>query len=98
LGQLRQRRPFGDKQLKQPVDVAHPLAHDHAELSEVRSDGADQAAALSDQKVAGSVEQENGLLVGALDRHELHGGPLHRFTDRLGIRHVVLLALDVGGA
>jgi hypothetical protein len=71
-GQLRQRRPFGDKQPKQPVDVAHPLAHDHAELSEVRSDGADQAAALSDQKVAGSVEQENGLLVGALDRHKPH--------------------------
>src|SRR5215472_6387605 len=49
-----------------PVDVAHPLAHDHAEFSEVRSNGADQAAALSDQKVAGSVEQENGLLVGPL--------------------------------
>src|SRR5215472_16205793 len=53
-------------------------------------------AATSDQKVAGSVEQENGLLVGALDRHEPHSRPLHRFADRFGIRRVVLLALDVG--
>jgi hypothetical protein len=29
---------------KQSVDVAHPLAHNHAELSEVRSDGAERGA------------------------------------------------------
>jgi hypothetical protein len=41
------------------------------------------------------VKEKRGLLIGALDRHEPHRRTLYRFADRLGIGHVVLLALDV---
>src|SRR5206468_9715292 len=36
------------------------------------------------------------LLVTALDRHEAHPRPAHRFADRFGVDRVVLAAFDVG--
>ena len=35
------------------------------------------------------------MLIRTLDRNEPHRRPLDRFADRLGVGHVVLLALDV---
>lgn len=61
----------------------------------------DQGGPLSDQQITGSVQHEDAVLVGALDRHEAHRGPRHGLTDRCRIRSIILLpaqtGFDVGG-
>ncbi len=42
------------------------------------------------------MQHHDGLLLGRLRRHEPHRRPGDRLTDRLSVRHVVLLALHVG--
>ena len=60
------------------------------------SDRIEQHGALAHQQIPGPMKNENTLSLRAFDRHEPHGRPGHRFADRLGIRHVVLLAFDIG--
>jgi hypothetical protein len=44
----------------------------------------------------GTVQRQYRLLLAILHRNKTHAGPAHRFTNRFGIRHVVLIRLDVG--
>ncbi len=52
----------------------------------------DRLRALTNQKVAGPVSHRR-LLSLALDGNEPHGRPRRCFRNRLGIRHIVFLAL-----
>ena len=54
----------------------------------------DGLGTLADEEVSGPEDHGGRLLRLALYGHEAHGRPLGGFADRLGIRHVVLLALD----
>ena len=54
----------------------------------------DGLGALADEEVSGPEDHGGRLLRLALHGHEAHGRPLGGLADRLGIRHVVLLALD----
>ena len=56
----------------------------------------DDCGLLPDEEVPGAMKHQATLLLRRFGRHEAHAGPLHRFTDRLGIGRIVLLALDVG--
>ena len=48
------------------------------------------------RRLANAVEDQQGLLLLALDRDEAHGWPLHRLADRLGVGPIVFATLDVG--
>jgi hypothetical protein len=54
----------------------------------------DQLNTLTNQRLADAMENEQGLLLLALDRYEAHGWPLHRLADRLGVGPIVLATLD----
>ena len=56
--------------------------------------GVDGLRSLADEQIAGAEHHGGRLLRLALHGHEAHGRPLGGLADRLGIRHVVLLALD----
>jgi hypothetical protein len=77
-------------------DPARSLRRRQAELGAMSTDGVDQLCALSDQQLAGPVQHQHPLALGALDRHEPHRRSRHSFTDRLGIGSVVLLAAKIG--
>ncbi len=64
-----------------------------------RSHGKEKAqcsALLTNQQIARSVERQDRLLLGRLDRDEAHGRARHRLADRLRISCVRLAPLDVG--
>src|SRR4051794_20580730 len=67
---------------------------DHAELSQMASQGIDGLGALADQKVAGAKHDRCGLRLLTFHGHEPHGGALSGLADRLSIGHVVLLPFD----
>ena len=71
-----------------------PLAHGDAALKKEAADLVGHAGALADQARAHPVQGEQIHLLGRLDRHERHGGPLHRLGDGFGIAVVVLVALE----
>jgi hypothetical protein len=89
-----------DQHRSKPAPVRRALRQHHTELRQMRAQGVDQARALAHQQVARPVDQQQRLLLLALDRHEPHRGACHSLTDRRGIRHVVLLPphvrLDIG--
>ena len=62
----------------------------------MRPDSTDQARALPDQKLTGSMQHEGCLLIHRLDRNKTHRRPLDGFADRLGIRCIILLTLHIG--
>ena len=56
----------------------------------------DDAGALADQPLPHPVHCLQVELIRGLGRHELHGRPLHRLGDGLGITEVILLSLGIG--
>jgi hypothetical protein len=73
--------------------VTSTLPHDIAKLAQMTAQCVDQLGALTDQQVPGAEDHGRALRLRALRAHEPHGRPLRRLADRLGIGHVVLLAL-----
>ena len=61
----------------------------------MRPDRVEDHRALAHQQIAGPVQDQDALLLFALDRHEAHVRPRHRFADRFGISRIVLLPFDV---
>jgi hypothetical protein len=82
--------------LQQVAHFRHSLGRDDAKLGGMAAYRIDQHRALLHQKLAASQHHQRRLLLGALDRHETHARPAHRFADRFGIERVVLAALDPG--
>ena len=76
--------------------LCHALCDDDAELGTVGPQGVGQHRALTDQKIAGPVQHEHALLLGALDWHEAHVRARHCLADRLSICRVVLAPLHGG--
>ena len=54
----------------------------------------DRLRALPDQKLADAEEHRCPLGFFTLHGHETHRRPLHSLANRLGIRRIILLALD----
>jgi len=65
-----------------------------AAFDEEAADLVDDSGALPDKPRAHAVEREKIALLGRLDGNEVHGGPLHRLGDGLGIAVVVLVTLE----
>ena len=72
------------------------LGADDAELRQMGPQRVDQHRPLPDQQLPCPMHRQNRLLLGRLHRDEPHRRPAHRLANRLGIRRVVLVALDVG--
>jgi hypothetical protein len=73
-----------------------PDRRDNAELGEVRSDRIDQCGLVADEHMASAVKHQATLLLRRFSGHEPHVSPGDRLTNRLSVRHVVLLSFDVG--
>jgi hypothetical protein len=58
-------------------------------------DRVDQRGPLPNEHLASSVQYEHALLLDRLDLHQAHRRSGHGFADRLGIRRIIFLALDV---
>src|SRR5215471_13237842 len=56
----------------------------------------DQGRPLADQPLTHPVQRLDILLVDLLDGHKAHRRPRHRFRDRLGVTHIILVRLDKG--
>ena len=76
----------------QLVDALAPDRCDDAELSEVGAYRVAHGGELPDKQMAGAMQDEAGLLIRRLDRHEAHAGPLHGLADCLGVGGIVLLS------
>ena len=68
---------------------------DDAKLGKMRADRIDHCGLLTDEQMAGAVEHQAALLLDRLGRHEPHVGSRDCFANRLRVRSVVLLPLDV---
>ena len=64
-------------------------------LRKMRPERVRQHRLLPDQKRPRTMQHENRLLVGALDRDKPHVRPGHRLANRLRICGVILPALDI---
>src|SRR5262249_26028913 len=68
----------------------HTLPHDDAALHQEAADLIDHPRPLADEARAHAMQSQQVHLLRRLDRHEVHGWPLHGFRNRLGITAVVL--------
>src|ERR1019366_26873 len=95
--QIGKRRSFG---LVQPFDEfghsTRPLRGDQPKLGSVSADRVDQHGPLTHQQLAGSMQRQHALTLGALDRHEAHRRPGYRLADRFGVGSSVLLPTNIG--
>jgi len=64
----------------------------HAELRQQAADAVQGGGALLDETLACAVHHQTRLLLLGLDRHEAHGGALHRLADGRGVGRIVLAA------
>ena len=79
------------------MSCARPLRPtDQSVLRHMTTDRVRQLNALTHQRQPDPVEHHDALLLTALDLDEPHRRPGDRFTDRLGIGSIVLLALYIG--
>ena len=92
---VRQVRVRILKRRRQAVDMSGPLGRNHAELREVAAQRVDRLGALTHQQIAYPEQHPPTLLLRRLDRHKIHRRTRCRLADRLGVRCVVLLTLDV---
>ena len=65
-----------------------------AELGEVTAQGIDHLRALPDKTLMCPIGHRAGLVLGALDGHEVHVGPQRGLCNRRRIGSVVFLSLD----
>jgi hypothetical protein len=70
------------------------LSHGDAAFDEKAADLVDDGGALADKTRPDAVQRQQIALLGRLDRDEVHGRPLHRLGDGLGIPVVVLVSLE----
>ena len=84
-----------DEHRQRTAHLPHPLSQHDAVLGQQAANLIDLGRAVANQLAAHPVQCLNILLRYALDLHETHVGPIHRFADRLGIVRVVLVALHV---
>jgi hypothetical protein len=66
------------------------------ELSQMRPQRIDRLGLLPQQKIARAMLHQPALLFGRLRPHKSHRRPANRLADRLGVRRIILVALDVG--
>jgi hypothetical protein len=66
-----------------------------AKLGKVGSDRIDQLRAPTDQKIPRSMQHQQGLLIGRLDRHEPQRWACHGLTDGSCISSIVFRPFDI---
>lgn len=71
------------------------LGDHQTKLAEQPANLIDQRRTRPDHPASNSVQRLSGLLLSRFNRHETHGWPAGRLTNRLGIVGVVFTALDV---
>lgn len=76
--------------------VHSALRHDLSELDQMAAKSIDQLRARPDQKFAVAEDHRGPMGLFTLQGNKTHRRPLRRFTDRLGIGHVILRALLEG--
>jgi hypothetical protein len=81
---------------QQLLDTPAPDGGDNPELGKIGADRINDGCLLTDEEMARPVEHEAALLLDRLGRHEPHVGSRDRLANRLRVRGVVLLPLDVG--
>jgi len=77
-------------------DVADALRDDDPVFGQQPPDLIGLGSACLHKSLPGPVQRQHRLLAAVLNRHEAHVGAGHRFADRLGVRGIVLVRLDVG--
>ena len=80
--------------IREALELRCPSRRDQSMLSEVAAQSVDHLGALADEHLPRAKQHGSDLLAFRLHRNEAHGGAQCRLNDRLGIRHIVLLALD----
>jgi len=73
-----------------------PYRCDDAGLGKVSPDRINHRGLLADEQVACAVKHQAALLLRRLGWHEPHVGSGNRLANRLCVRCIVLLTLDVG--
>src|ERR1022692_230763 len=76
------------------LDGADTHWYHQPKLGQQPADLVDLCGALNDKPLARTVQPEQRLLFGVLDRHKSHVWPPDRLAYRLGIRCIILVALD----
>jgi hypothetical protein len=76
--------------------MRHSFGSGQAEFGGIAADGVGELRAIADQPIPHAHQHQGCLLLGRLHRHEAHRRPAHRLAQRLGVRRIVLAALDVG--
>src|SRR5215475_3452933 len=66
-----------------------------AKLGKVGSERIDQLRALTDQKIPRSMQHQQGLLIGRLDRHKPHRWACHGLTDGGCVGSIVFRPFDI---
>ncbi len=79
-----------------PAQLTQTLGHHETVFAQQPACLIGGSRALLDEVLADPMQHLNVLLFGTLQRHKAHARPAHRFTDRLGIVRVILVALDIG--
>ena len=75
--------------------MSRPLRGNDTELRQMAAQRINRLGALAHQKIARPEQHAPSLLFLRLHSHKAHGRPRRRLADRLRIRRVVLLPLDV---
>jgi hypothetical protein len=82
------------RRFQQAVDVLPTHRTHDPEPAKMRADSVDDLRHLPDQKIQGTVMQQDRLVLFGLDRHETHERPGHRLADRFRIGGIGFLAFD----
>src|SRR6266566_1306327 len=91
----RERARLRAQDLRQRLAQGHyALPHNDAAFDEEAADLVDHARTLADEARAHAMQSQKIHLLWRLDRHKMHGWPLHGFRNRLRIAVVVLVSLE----
>src|SRR6266566_4475332 len=91
----RERASLRAQDLRQRLAQGHyALPHNDAAFDEEAADLVDHTRTLADEARAHAMQSQKIHLLGRLDRHKMHGWPLHGFRNRLRIAVVVLVSLE----
>src|SRR5439155_2207605 len=91
----RERASLRAQDLRQCLAQGHyALPHNDAAFDEEAADLVDHTRTLADEARAHAMQSQKIHLLWRLDRHKMHGWPLHGFRNRLRIAVVVLVTLE----
>ena len=76
--------------------MVQATCHLDPELSQQTPQHVHKLRTLPHQQIARPMQRQRRLLLGRLHRHEAHGWPRHRLTDRLSIPRIRLAPLHIG--